>query len=110
MWFDEYHVDGLRLDAVHAIVDDSAVHVLEELAGEVDALATHLGKPLFLIAESDRNDPRLVRSPDAGGYGLDSAWADEWHHALHAALSGDRSGYYDDFGSLELLGKALRQA
>ncbi len=110
MWFCDYHVDGLRLDAVHAIVDDSAVHVLEELAGEVDALATHLGRPLFLIAESDRNDPRLVRSPDAGGYGLDAAWADEWHHALHAALSGDRSGYYEDFGSLELLGKALRQA
>ena len=110
MWFAEYHVDGLRLDAVHAIVDDSAVHVLEELAGEVDALATHLGKPLFLIAESDRNDPRLVRSADAGGYGLDAAWADEWHHALHAALSGDRSGYYEDFGPLELLGKALRQA
>ncbi|HUP72772.1 MAG TPA: malto-oligosyltrehalose trehalohydrolase [Acidimicrobiales bacterium] len=110
MWLRDYHIDGLRLDAVHAIVDESAQHVLEELAGEVDALATHVNRPLFLIAESDLNDPRFVRSPDAGGYGLDAAWADEWHHALHAALSGERSGYYCDFGSLDLLAKALRQA
>jgi maltooligosyltrehalose trehalohydrolase len=110
MWLRDYHVDGLRLDAVHAIVDDSAVHVLEQLAIEVDALATHLRRPLFLIAESDRNDPRLVRSRDAGGYGLDSAWADEWHHALHASFTGERDGYYSDFGELSLLAKALRQA
>jgi maltooligosyltrehalose trehalohydrolase len=109
-WLRDYHVDGLRLDAVHAIVDDSALHVLEELSAEVDRLAAHVGRPLFLIAESDLNDPRFVRSRDAGGYGMDSAWADEWHHALHAALTGERSGYYSDFGSLELLGKALRQA
>jgi maltooligosyltrehalose trehalohydrolase len=109
-WLGEYHFDGLRLDAVHAIADDSAYHLLEEMAVEVDALATHVGRPLFLIAESDRNDPRLVRSRDAGGYGLDSSWADEWHHALHGALTGERDGYYADFGSLELLGKALRQA
>lgn len=109
-WLSHYHADGLRLDAVHAIVDDSAVHLLEELAAHVDALAVTLRRPVFLIAESDRNDPRLVRSRDAGGFGLDAAWADEWHHALHAALSGERSGYYEDFGSLELLAKALRQA
>jgi maltooligosyltrehalose trehalohydrolase len=110
MWLRDYHVDGLRLDAVHAIEDESARHVLEELADEVDALATHLLRPLFLVAESDLNDPRFVRSRDAGGYGLDTAWADEWHHALHAALTGERSGYYEDFGPLHLLGKALRQA
>ena len=110
MWLRDFHIDGLRIDAVHAIVDESALHILEQLTIEVDALATHLGRPLFLIAESDRNDPRLVRSRDAGGYGLDSAWADDWHHALHAALTGDRSGYYDDFGALEVLAKALRQA
>lgn len=109
-WLADYHFDGLRLDAVHAIADDSALHILEEMAGEVDALAAHLGRQLFLVAESDRNDPRFVRSRDAGGYGLEAAWADEWHHALHAALSGERSGYYQDFGSLELLAKALRQA
>ena len=110
MWLRDYHCDGLRLDAVHAIVDDSATHILEELAVEVDALAAHVGRPLFLIAESDLNDPRFVRSRDAGGYGLDAAWADEWHHALHAVLTGETSGYYEDFGSLPQLVKALRQA
>jgi len=110
MWLRDYHVDGLRLDAVHAIIDRSALHILEELAVEVDVLAAQLGRELLLIGESDLNDPRFVRSRDAGGYGLDSAWADEWHHALHAALTGERSGYYEDFGSLEQLGKALRQA
>lgn len=109
-WLDDYHVDGLRLDAVHAIADDSAVHILEELGTEVAALAAHLRRPLFLIAESDLNDPRFVRGRDAGGYGLDACWADEWHHALHAVLTGERSGYYCEFGSLRQLAKALRQA
>ncbi|MGO8885758.1 MAG: malto-oligosyltrehalose trehalohydrolase [Streptosporangiaceae bacterium] len=109
-WLRDYHIDGLRLDAVHAIVDDSATHILEALAGEVDALAAHAGRPLFLIAESDLNDPRFVRGREAGGYGLAASWADEWHHALHATLTGDVSGYYEDFGPLALLAKALRQA
>jgi maltooligosyltrehalose trehalohydrolase len=109
MWLRDYHADGLRLDAVHAIVDESASSVLEVLAEEVHAMATHLRRPLFVVAESDRNDPRFVRSHDAGGFGLDAAWADEWHHALHAALTGERSGYYEDFGSLDQLAKALRQ-
>ena len=110
MWLRDYHVDGLRLDAVHALADDSAVHFLEQLSSEVSALAAHLGRPLTLIAESDLNDPRFVRSPREGGYGMDAAWADEWHHAWHAAFSGERDGYYEDFGSLGLLAKALRQA
>jgi maltooligosyltrehalose trehalohydrolase len=110
MWVRDYHVDGLRLDAVHAIVDESAHHVLEEMGVEVDALAAHVRRPVFIVAESDLNDPRVVRSREAGGHGLDSAWADEWHHALHAALTGERSGYYEDFGALTLLAKALRQA
>jgi maltooligosyltrehalose trehalohydrolase len=110
MWLEDYHCDGLRLDAVHAIFDESALHILEQMADEVDALAAGAGRPLFLLAESDLNDPRLVRSPELGGLGMDAAWADDWHHALHAALSGDRSGYYEDFGSLRLLAKALRQA
>jgi maltooligosyltrehalose trehalohydrolase len=110
MWLRDYHCDGLRLDAVHAIADDSATHILEQLGTEVAALAASQGRPLFLAAESDLNDPRFVRSTDAGGYGLDAAWADEWHHALHATLTGDRSGYYEDFGPLPLLAKALRQA
>jgi maltooligosyltrehalose trehalohydrolase len=110
MWLRDYHCDALRLDAVHAIVDESATHILEELACEVDALSAQLRRPLSLIAESDRNDPKLVRSRDARGYGLDAAWADDWHHALHAALTGESSGYYADFGSFAMLAKALRQA
>ena len=110
MWLRDYHCDGLRLDAVHAIADDSATHILEALATEVSALEAHLGRRLLLIAESDLNDPRFVRGRDAGGYGLGAAWADEFHHALHAALTGERDGYYQDFGPLPLLAKALRQA
>jgi maltooligosyltrehalose trehalohydrolase len=110
MWLRDYHCDGLRLDAVHAIADDSATHILEELGAEVAALAANQGRPLFLVAESDLNDPRFVRGTEAGGYGLDAAWADEWHHALHATLTGERGGYYEDFGPLPLLAKALRQA
>lgn len=110
MWLRDMHIDGLRLDAVHAIVDESAVHVLEQLSSEVDALAAQVGRPLFLVAESDLNDPRFVRSRHAGGYGLDAAWADEWHHALHAVLTGERAGYYEDYGSIAQLAKALRQA
>jgi maltooligosyltrehalose trehalohydrolase len=110
MWLGDYHCDGLRLDSVHAIVDDSATHILEALAVEVDALAARARRPLFLIAESDRNDPRIVVGRDAGGYGLNSAWADEWHHAVHATLTGETTGWYEDFGPLPLLAKALRQA
>jgi maltooligosyltrehalose trehalohydrolase len=110
MWLRDYHIDGLRLDAVHAFADSSATHICEQFATEVAALAAQLNRPLFLIAESDLNAPRFVRSREAGGYGLDTAWADEWHHALHATLTGEVSGYYEDFGPLALLAKALRQA
>jgi maltooligosyltrehalose trehalohydrolase len=110
MWLRDYHADGLRIDAAHAIQDASATHVLADLAGEVRALAAHLGRSLLVVAESDLNDPRLVTSPAAGGYGLDAAWADDWHHAVHAALTGERTGYYRDFGSLAGLAKAIRQA
>ena len=109
-WLRDYHGDGLRLDAVHAIADNSATHICEELAAEVGALAAQARRPLFVVAESDLNDPRLVRGREAGGYGLDGAWADDWHHALHATLTGEKDGYYEDFGPLPLLAKALRQA
>jgi len=110
MWLGDVHADGLRLDAVHAITDDSARHVLEQMADAVRALEGHLRRPLWLIAESDRNDPRYVQPTALGGYGLDASWADEWHHALHAVLTGERSGYYEDFGTLAQLASALRQA
>ncbi|MFN2389504.1 MAG: malto-oligosyltrehalose trehalohydrolase [Actinomycetota bacterium] len=110
MWLADYHCDGLRLDAVHAIVDTSAVHILEELAGQVGELAERSNRRLLLIAESDLNDPRVVRAPELGGYGMDAQWSDDFHHAMHAALTGERSGYYDDFGSISCIAKALREA
>jgi maltooligosyltrehalose trehalohydrolase len=110
MWLRDYHLDGLRIDAVHAIVDTSAVHVLEQLAEEVDALEAELGRHLVLIAESDLNDPRLIRPREVGGYGLDAQWADDFHHALHTVLTGEQDGYYADFGSLADLAKALERA
>jgi len=109
MWLNDYHCDGLRLDAVHAIVDTSALPILEELAAAVHQLAGHGRRPLFAIAESDLNDPKVVRGPDAGGHGLDAVWADEFHHAVHAVVTGETTGYYEDFGSLALLARALRQ-
>ncbi|GIW39662.1 MAG: malto-oligosyltrehalose trehalohydrolase [Candidatus Binatia bacterium] len=107
-WMHEFHVDGLRLDAVHAIFDFGAIPFLEELASRVREEAERLGRRFLLIAESDRNDPRLVRPPRRGGYGLDAVWNDDFHHALHAALTGERDGYYADFGSVEHLAKAFR--
>ena len=110
MWLRDFHLDGLRLDAVHAIVDTSAVHVLEELATRVRALEAELERRLWLIAESDLNDPRLLRDVAHGGYALDAQWCDDFHHALHAVLTGERTGYYQDFGRLEDLATALRRA
>ena len=107
-WMRDFHADGLRLDAVHALVDTTALHILEELATETDALSAQLGRPLSLIAESDRNDPRFITPRDAGGYGLTAQWDDDVHHALHTAVSGERQGYYSDFGSLEVLAHTLR--
>ncbi len=98
MWLRDYHVDGLRLDAVHALVDHGARHILEQLAEEVAALEPHVGRPLTLVAESDLNDPRLITPREAGGYGLTAQWSDDFHHALHSLLTGERQGYYYDFG------------
>ncbi len=109
-WLRDYHADGLRIDAVHAILDTSAIHFLEQLASEVDALENSTGRRLALIAESDLNDPRIVRPTDIGGYGIDAQWSDDFHHALHAVLTGERAGYYEDFGTLADLAKALRSA
>ena len=111
-WMRDFHADGLRLDAVHALVDTTAVNILEELATETDWLSTQLGRPLSLIAESDLNDARLITPRDeggfTGGYGLTAQWDDDIHHAIHTAVSGERQGYYADFGSLATLAQTLR--
>ena len=109
MWLRDYHCDGLRLDAVHAIVDTSAIHLLEEISTSVHALSRELGRTLWVIAESDLNDPRVVTAPEHGGHGCDAQWSDDFHHAMHAALTGEVSGYYADFGRVEDVALALRQ-
>ncbi len=110
MWMRDYHVDGLRLDAVHAFVDRSAIHFLEQLAEETEVLASSLRRSLVLIAESDLNDPRIVAPREAGGLGMNAQWSDDFHHALFTVLSGERDkGYYADFGSMAQLAKALEQ-
>jgi len=110
MMLRDYRFDGLRLDAIHAIYDMSAIHFLEELAAETRKLEVELDRKLVLIAESDLNDPRIVQRTEKGGYGLDAQWSDDFHHALHALLTGERTGYYGDFGSVAALAKAIRQA
>jgi maltooligosyltrehalose trehalohydrolase len=113
MWLREYHCDGLRLDAVHAFIDLSAVHFLEQMSVEVERLGATLAKEFYLIAESDLNDPRVVRSREANGYGMDSQWSDDFHHALFTMIYDPKdgeTGYYDDFGSFRDLHKALKHA
>ena len=109
MWFEELHVDALRLDAVHALSDTSEVHLLEEMAIETAAYSAHVRRPLTLIAESDLNDTLLVRPREAGGHGLDAQWSDDFHHAVHVALSGETAGYYADFEPLEALAKVCER-
>jgi maltooligosyltrehalose trehalohydrolase len=110
MWLRDYHIDGLRLDAVHAFVDTSATHFLEQLSREVDVLEASTGRHLVLVAESDLNDPRVVRSREAYGYGIDAQWSDDFHHALHSVLTGERSGYYEDFGDFAHLATAITRS
>lgn len=107
LWLQDYHVDGLRLDAMHAVIDTSARHWLEELSEEVDELAAATGRRFVLIAEHDGNDPRLVRDRRAGGYGLHAAWNDDVHHALHTGLTGEQHAYYGDYAGLDDLVAAL---
>jgi maltooligosyltrehalose trehalohydrolase len=107
MWMRDYHLDGLRVDAMEAVFDMSAIHIGEEIAAATHALADELGRRLVVTAESDLNDPRLVRPPDRGGYGMDAAWADDVHHALHVALTGEDAGYYADFADPDDLRRAM---
>ncbi|MEO8735609.1 MAG: malto-oligosyltrehalose trehalohydrolase [Edaphobacter sp.] len=111
MWMKDYHVDGLRLDAVHEFMDRSAIHFMEQLSAEVEILSSTIERRLVLIAESDLNDPKLVRPREGGGYGMDAQWSDDFHHALFTILNVEKGGkgYYVDFGSLEKLAKALTE-
>ncbi|WP_293783486.1 malto-oligosyltrehalose trehalohydrolase [uncultured Aeromicrobium sp.] len=109
-WFEHFHVDGLRLDAVHALVDTRALPILEELSADTARISEQRGRPLILIAESDLNDPRMVRPRRRHGLGMDAQWCDDLHHALHVRLTGETHGYYADFGAPGALAKTLRSA
>ena len=108
-WITEYHVDGLRLDAIHGIFDFSPKHLLQEIAEAVHKQADRLGRRVVVIGESDLNDPRVVRAVEEYGYGLDAQWSDDFHHAVHAALTGETIGYYSDFGDTEWIAASLRE-
>lgn len=108
-WVMEFHVDALRIDAVHAILDFSAKPFLQELAQAVHCQAELLNRRVYLIPESSLNDARLVRAPELSGFGLDAQWNDDFHHALHSLLTGERAGYYEDFGEIRHLAKALSE-
>ncbi|HUP64796.1 MAG TPA: malto-oligosyltrehalose trehalohydrolase [Thermoanaerobaculia bacterium] len=100
MWIEEFHVDALRLDAVHAIFDQSAYPFLHELADRVHEAGKKAGRQVLVFPESDLNDPRMVRPAENGGYGMDAHWNDDFHHSLHALLTGESTGYYADFGKV----------
>ena len=108
-WVTEYHVDALRLDAIHGIFDFGACHILKELTLAVHQQAGRLGRQVFVIAESDLNDTRIIDPLTYGGYGLDAQWNDDFHHALRVTLTGEQKGYYEDFHGLRDLGTALRE-
>jgi len=109
-WFRDFHVDALRLDAVHALVDDSERHVLQQIADETAELSRELGRPLGLVAESDLNDAAMVTATARGGFGMSAQWDDDVHHALHAWLTGERQGYYADFGDPEVVKTTFEEA
>lgn len=107
-WFEHYHIDGLRLDAIHTIIDTSATHILEELNAHARRLSEHAGRSLHMIAESDLNSPRVLYSPERGGYGFTAQWLDDFHHALYVLLDERGKERYEDFGSTAQLAKALK--
>ncbi|MFO8147703.1 MAG: malto-oligosyltrehalose trehalohydrolase [Bacteroidota bacterium] len=110
MWLEEFHFDGLRLDAIHEIIDRGAKHLLKELSLEVDKLQERTGKEYVLIAESDLNDTKVINPYEKGGFGLEGQWVDDFHHSLHTVLTGEQEGYYMDYGTMEQLAKAFKQA
>jgi len=108
-WAGEFHMDALRLDAIHAIVDSSARPFVQELSSAVHEEASRLGRRVYVIAESDLNDVRVIQRESAGGLGCDALWSDNFHHALHVLLTGERQGYYQDFGGLDRLAAAFTE-
>ncbi|HEV3118525.1 MAG TPA: malto-oligosyltrehalose trehalohydrolase [Gemmataceae bacterium] len=108
-WIREYHIDGLRLDAVQTIKDDSPKHILAEIQERVQELAPELNRTVCVIAETDENDSRYIKPPTEGGYGLNAVWSDDFHHAVHAFFTGERQGYYQDFGDPQQIARALRE-
>ncbi|MCC6545150.1 MAG: malto-oligosyltrehalose trehalohydrolase [Nitrospirae bacterium] len=108
-WIAEYHIDALRIDAIHGIFDFSARHFLEDIGEALHKQAEVLGRKIYVIPESDLNDVRVINPLEIGGYGLDAQWNDDFHHALHSLLSGERTGYYEDFGKISHLEKAFRE-
>ncbi|WP_262918585.1 malto-oligosyltrehalose trehalohydrolase [Telluribacter sp. SYSU D00476] len=108
-WFEKYHFDGLRLDAIHAVYDTGAVHFWEYTYGKVRQLEQKLGRPLYMIAESDLNSPKVVKVPDVGGFGFDGQWLDDFHHALYVMLDKEGKNRYEDFGSMQQLAKAFSE-
>lgn len=109
-WFKEYHLDGLRLDAIHAIYDFGAKHILAEMQERVTEFTKETGKPVYLIAESDLNDVRIINPTSQGGYGLAGQWCDDVHHCIHTLLTGENQGYYQDYGKCADLAKAFTES
>jgi len=108
-WVKEYHIDGLRLDAIHGIFDFSPKHIISDIRKAVHNEGKKLDRKVFIIAESDLNDVRIVNPPYKGGYGVDAQWNDDFHHSLHSLLTEEKTGYYQDFGHFNQLVKALKE-
>jgi maltooligosyltrehalose trehalohydrolase len=107
-WLEQYHIDCLRLDAIHAIMDKSSNHILQEMSSTAKEVGKKTGRKIFLIAETDENDVKIINPPEKGGYGIDAQWMDDFHHIIHSVLTGEKGGYYQDYGYLEGLEKAFK--
>ncbi|MCP4296708.1 MAG: malto-oligosyltrehalose trehalohydrolase, partial [Proteobacteria bacterium] len=107
-WFRNFHIDALRLDAIHAIFDMSARHILQEIAETTEEFSKKTNRKFFLIAESDLNDSRVIKPVELGGYGIDSQWCDDFHHSVRTLITGDRDGYYVDYGLTDHLVKSFK--